>query len=391
MVKNDQTMLPISPIEGALTAAAARMGTVEVGLLTSIQSFVDKATAGMVEPVMPISAMPELASVQGIVDKAIAGLTPISGLGPIEGALTAAAARMGLTEPELPASIQSVVDKATAGMVEPVMPISAMPELASVQGIVDKAMAGLSPAAGLGPIQGAIAAARLGPLDAVSLPTPVIEISEAWNRRFTVVKRFAQRWKETALWFMLSSLSEAHLYDLSEKNQAEMEGVLLGALETVVVGGAYTRALASALDKAPYLTDEQRDDLQHGLEHAGEGDFARAMPPLMLGLEGALWSTARARSVLDEQRRLVDKPGKGVIRRVELVVRQLPSEDNYATFVCGRVFGDLGNPARHGEAVMRRRQVLFAIVAIAGWLDAFMNVPAREVLGQMLRDALATD
>ena len=56
--------------------------------------------------------------------------------------------------------------------------------------------------------------------------------------------------------------------------------------------------------------------------------------------------------------------------------------------MCSRVFGDAGNPVRHGEQSDRRRQALFAIVAIVGWVDAFMGVQAREALGRMLREEL---
>jgi hypothetical protein len=58
--------------------------------------------------------------------------------------------------------------------------------------------------------------------------------------------------------------------------------------------------------------------------------------------------------------------------------------------VCARVFGNRGNPVRHGEeSGARRRHALFVVVAIAGWMDVFMEVPAREALARRLREQLA--
>jgi hypothetical protein len=45
---------------------------------------------------------------------------------------------------------------------------------------------------------------------------------------------------------------------------------------------------------------------------------------------------------------------------------------------------------RQGEQSDRRCQAPFAIVAIAGWLDAFMKVSAHDALGRMLSDALGS-
>ncbi len=66
----------------------------------------------------------------------------------------------------------------------------------------------------------------------------------------------------------------------------------------------------------------------------------------------------------------------------------LPAVQEFRTFVCGRVVGDLGNQLRHGDPSDRR--FLFAIVAIAGWIEAFMKVPAADALGTLLSDELAS-
>jgi hypothetical protein len=222
------------------------------------------------------------------------------------------------------------------------------------------------------------------------LPTSPFESLRESARWYEVVEKVEQRWAQNALWFMVSMLTDGQLYRLADAETEEVEAILLDALEAIVAEGTYTQALITTLDKTTSrISSDQREDLVHGLEHAERGDFARALPPLMYGLEGALWSTGREHTILDEQRRLTTKPEKGPIHRIEVVVRKLPGEKSFATFVCGRLFGDIGNPVRHGEPTgNRRRQALFAIVGVAGWMEEYTGAPAREVLGQMLREEI---
>ncbi len=227
-------------------------------------------------------------------------------------------------------------------------------------------------------------------LSSLALPKLATEAFEESRRWFATIDRFSKRWEQSALWFMLSSLSIGHIHHMADMEPAEVEHDLLRALEAIVAGGDYAQALSSALDKAPYLTGVQRDHLQHGLEHAQRGEFERAIPPLMYGMEGALWSTARALSVIDERRRLVNKPRMPRARSIEPVIRELPTGEGFSTFVIHRVFGGSGNVVRHGELGLDgKHRALFLVVAVAGWLDAVMDVPAHEVLGHMLGEQLS--
>ncbi len=228
-------------------------------------------------------------------------------------------------------------------------------------------------------------------LRAITMPNPLVEILERGREIDAAIERVAKRWETSALWFLLSILSVGQLVALARMERAEVEAVLLDALEIVVTTSTFTAALMATVKKAPpYVTADQRDDLLHGLEHAQAGEFSRAAGPLTAGLEGALWSAGRELDVIDGDRRLLDKPEKGRIHRVELVVTKLPAVQEFRKFVCGRVFGDLGNPLRHGEQSDRRQRSLFAIVAIAGWVEAFMKVPAADALGTLLSDELAS-
>ena len=58
------------------------------------------------------------------------------------------------------------------------------------------------------------------------------------------------------------------------------------------------------------------------------------------------------------------------------------------------VFGDTGDPYRHGHGDSEagvRRQVLFGIAALAGWLQEFSDYEALDVLAWRMRRALAVD
>ncbi len=228
-------------------------------------------------------------------------------------------------------------------------------------------------------------------LAGLTLPNPLVEILEHGREIDAAIEGVAKTWEASALWFLLSILSVGQLVALARMERADVEAVLLDALEIVVTIGTFTAALIATVKKAPsYVTDDQRDDMLHGLEHAQEGEFSRAAGPLTAGLEGAIWSAGRELEVIDGDRRLLDKPEQGRIHRVERVVRKLPAAKEFRSFVCGRVFGDLGNPLRHGDASDRRQRSLFAIVAIAGWVEAFMKIPAADALGTLLSDELAS-
>jgi hypothetical protein len=239
--------------------------------------------------------------------------------------------------------------------------------------------------AALGPL-----AKNIASLGAITVPNPLVEILERDREIDAAIERFAKRWETSTLWFLFSILSAGQSVALMHVDGAEVEAVLLDALEIVVTTGTFTAALMTTLGRAPYVSPEQRDDLLHGLEHAEAGEFSRAALPLTAGLEGALWSAGRELEVIGEDRRLLEKPDRGVMHRIEPIVEKLPAEREFRRFVRGRVFGNKGNPLRHGEQSDRRRQALFVIVAIAGWIEAFMKVPAADALGALLSDELAS-
>ena len=75
-----------------------------------------------------------------------------------------------------------------------------------------------------------------------------------------------------------------------------------------------------------------------------------------------------------------------LIKGVDALCKRLPVGGHYATFLRQRVFGTTGNTFRHGDADGgERRQVLFGIAALAGWLEEFADEPIRYALGARLQ------
>ncbi len=310
------------------------------------------------------------------------GLFPADHLASVFGA-SGALATAKLAEATIGPLAKQMASLSALAMPNPLAGITMPDPLAGMT--VPNALAGLTvpnPLAGI---------ALPNPLARLTVPNPLVEILEQGREIDAAIERVAKVWEASALWFLLSILSVGQLVALARMDRADVEAVLLDALEIVVTTGTFTAALIATVKKAPsYVTDDQRDDMLHGLEHAQEGEFSRAAGPLTAGLEGAIWSAGRELEVIDSDRRLLDKPEQGRIHRVERVVRKLPAAQEFRSFVCGRVFGDLGNPLRHGDRSDRRQRSLFAIVAIAGWVEAFMKVPAADALGTLLSDELAS-
>lgn len=196
---------------------------------------------------------------------------------------------------------------------------------------------------------------------------------------------FVREWESSALWFLLSLLTRHSARPLGALDREQVESLVLDALEYAVHDNAFYREVDAAVERCQMLTGSQRHHLQHGLAHAHEGGWLDASPPLLAGLEGAFWTAAHTHNVITAERALVAQPTR-VIRGVESLFNRLPMPREYATFLRRRVFGTSGNEFRHGAgAGGERRQVLFGISALAGWLEAFAGEPVRHSLGSRLQ------
>lgn len=208
-----------------------------------------------------------------------------------------------------------------------------------------------------------------------------------WRETLEEAGSFARQWQQTALWFLLSGLGFSVSRRLGSLDKAEVEAVVLDALESVIADGEFVPALRQAVAEAPHLTETQRIHLDHTLEHAVEGRYVHASAPLYVGLEGAFWEVAYVRAVVTLERKRLDNPNKDV--GFETMVKALGLEQEFATFMVLALYGTTGNPYRHGGATTNeRRQVLFGVAALSGWLQQFADVPALNALGSGMSAAL---
>ncbi len=208
------------------------------------------------------------------------------------------------------------------------------------------------------------------------------------QRRMEVVAIVVREWEGSALWFLISELSMGRMSLFHGLDRHQVEDAIIDALEVVVTKSDFVAALEAVVAEAPHMSDAQRENLLHGLGHVARGEYVIAIPNLMHGLEGAMYSVARARFIIDADRRLLSNPSKRV-GRVEMVVREMQLEPEFRTFLHGRVFGDGGNAFRHGDADEgERRQALAAVVALSGWVDAFIGLSARVVLVELMGEEL---
>jgi hypothetical protein len=224
----------------------------------------------------------------------------------------------------------------------------------------------------------------------VTLPPVLSHVSTLqrdWSL-YEAVVAVAGEWEENALWFVLSDLPLRCLLLLKGLDRAQVEEAVLDALEAVVAEGRLVAALREVLAEALLLSDLQRECLLDGLEHAERGEHLRAVVPLTCGLDGALTSVARDRSLIDAERRLLSDPRKRA-HGPNTVVRELRLDGEFERFLRRCVFAPKGHSFRHVDADGgERRQSLLAIVALCGWIDAFMGLSAHTTLVETMADEL---
>jgi hypothetical protein len=216
---------------------------------------------------------------------------------------------------------------------------------------------------------------------------PLREVREL----FEEVGRFMSRWERQALWFLLAQLGLHAWRRLANLGRAEVEEVVLHALQVVATDGEVVPALRAAVAKAPYLTPYQRTLLDSMLKQAAEGAYVTATSAMYPGLEGAFAEIGRARTVITSERRWTNPPHKPV--SFDAMVKMLKLEhEGFELFMVTAVFGTAGDPYRHGygDPTTARRQVLFGIAALAGWLQEFTSVRALDALGSRMERALPT-
>jgi hypothetical protein len=216
------------------------------------------------------------------------------------------------------------------------------------------------------------------------LPQGLRDYFDRQRERLELAERLEQRYQQDQLLYLLEHVSWRFAGRLIVIERVEVERLLLDALEEVATDPQVIALFEELIQENPYLDDEQRGDLLHGLEHLAQGDFGRAHAPLKDGLEGALWASGHGVAVIGPDRTHLDKPSKK-IQSVETVVRRLPLGNRLKAFIVRCVFGGEGDPYRHGVGRgARRERVLFMFAALAGVLEHATGEPVEDVLAAAL-------
>jgi len=141
------------------------------------------------------------------------------------------------------------------------------------------------------------------------------------------------------------------------------------------------KAIEDALKEMSFLSEDQREWLAHGLEHARKREWRQAVPPLIVGFEGALYAAALdAKAIAVKGGKLL--PAEKIIKAIELgEIRGLcPS--------LGFRWPGKRLSTRAPETPARE-QTLLAIVAIIGWIDSALDTHGTERLAEEIRKPLA--
>lgn len=190
--------------------------------------------------------------------------------------------------------------------------------------------------------------------------------------------RLGKKWKGDPLWYLLSLLTPHQSQLLVVLERETVYETMFAALEMVVTRSDFLNGVQAAITEVSFLTPPQRKWLLHGLDHAAEGDWDQAIPPLFAGFEGALHGSAiQAEAIEPDSGKLVG--AEGIIKRIDF------SED-FQAFAVRLAFADRGQPFRHGRPKHEaREQALILLVAVIGWLDHALDSEASYQLARAMQ------
>ncbi len=177
--------------------------------------------------------------------------------------------------------------------------------------------------------------------------------------------------------FLLAALPMAIGLPLLRALSARNDEPLLQALEDALKETTLVDALQQAVQASPELDGVGKRYLVAGLESVRDQRYIDAAPPLALGLERAFTQVALRRQILDAKGKFLVVPASKKRRRkkVEDLFEPLGLDAGFMRYLHAWVFGDYGNPARHGTLpeAEHRRWVLRAVVALVGWFEYCAN------------------
>ena len=212
------------------------------------------------------------------------------------------------------------------------------------------------------------------------------------------VERIEEQWKDAGVGYLVSPLGAGEHMFLTLYAQPGHAEDLFDFMEVALADERFITEACAALDNASVLTDVPRRHLQHGLRHLGKGDVFNAWPPLIIGLEGAFTDVAIEKGVAVRKGNhvfLADENGNPLSKKTKSVegvaaMVGISKDTDFGDFLRRQVYGDEGNPFRHGSAQngIRDRAICLA-VAVIGWLDAFVAPGSLDLLSRAVMEELA--
>jgi len=175
--------------------------------------------------------------------------------------------------------------------------------------------------------------------------------------------------------FLVASFSMAVGLPIYESaKMRDDDTALLATLEPVLTDAEFVDSAKAAIRSAPFVSDIAKEHLETGFDWLVRKELVKAYPPFYNGLESALYSVARAEGIIDASNRFTNAKGKA--KKVEDLFGALIEDPRYRRYLRSWVFGDHGNPFRHGDVSdvdACNRQSLRLAAAVIGWLEIFGN------------------
>ncbi len=156
---------------------------------------------------------------------------------------------------------------------------------------------------------------------------------------------------------------------------------LISLLEPVLTNPELIDRMQAATEGAPLLSPVAKQHLRTAFGWLRVGAYVNAYPPFYQALESGLREAARQREVIDERNRFLVETRMSKARKIEDVFPHLPFTPRYRRFLLSWIFGEVGNPFRHGDVSDPeecRNQALLLAMATIGWLETFGNWEKRQ-------------
>ena len=156
---------------------------------------------------------------------------------------------------------------------------------------------------------------------------------------------------------------------------------LIGLIEPVLTNPQLLAELRIATANAELLSPIAKQHFATAFEMLGAERFIDAYPPFYEALQAGFTAAARSRGVIDRRNHfLIDVPATKM-KKTEDLLAHLPLRTRYRRFLRSWIFGETGDPFRHGDVEDPeecRRQALLLGMAAIGWLDAFGTWERRD-------------